>query len=466
MLSSEYAPNTSSSPGWWTWLTLRVPLLGSPQLLQRIALTVVFLALARVGQFIPVPGVDFAAVAKAAAGAAGGHLAGGLEDALGAESATMGIFQLGIGPYIDASWTLSLIFLLKIPPEVYSHLQSLRRSGREGGAVIKMYTQIGSLLFAVVLGAKRAFELRPHATVASGFLTNTMVTLVAGAMLLRFVCDQNEDYGLGDGISLLICAGMAAGYAAKLRQLPGLLAAAAVPAWKVAAASTACLALAYTAVYVTQIEKRLPLVYYKRRAQGQEAGKRARPSVLPAKPPRTSDYLPLRITPSGMGPLLMASFVFYMLPQVVAFVHPPTALAMASFLFNPNVLPWSFGLFVFLTMLLDFGSGNAAREMAEWMASVDAGVKGVSPGPFTEDFLVQQQGLMRFWGGLAVAGLAVAANLFDAACARHLGASLNAISLIMITGFITTALRQAQSLMQLPRLARALARERELLSTA
>lgn len=103
-----------------------------------------------------------------------------------------------------------------------------------------MYTQIGSLLFAVVLGAKRAFELRPHATATSGFLTNTMVcaleilvvhgnetlnrgrnrffcavqvTLVAGAMLLRFVCDQNEDYGLGDGISLLICAGMAAGAA-------------------------------------------------------------------------------------------------------------------------------------------------------------------------------------------------------------------------------------------------------------
>lgn len=40
--------------------------------------------------------------------------------------------------------------------------------------------------------------------------------------------------------------------------------------------------------------------------------------------------------------------------------------------FNPNVLPWSFGLFVFLTMLLDFGSGNAAREMAEWMASVSS----------------------------------------------------------------------------------------------
>ena len=86
-------------------------------------------------------------------------------------------------------------------------------SSAQGAAVIKMYTQIGSLLFAIVLGAKRAVELRPHATVASGFLTQTMVTLVAGAMLLRFVCDQNEDHGLGDGISLLICAGMAAGAA-------------------------------------------------------------------------------------------------------------------------------------------------------------------------------------------------------------------------------------------------------------
>lgn len=81
----------------------------------------------------------------------------------------------------------------------------------QGAAVIKMYTQVGSLLFAIVLGAKRAVELRPHAIVARGFLTHTMVTLVAGAMLLRFVCDQNEDHGLGDGISLLICAGMAAG---------------------------------------------------------------------------------------------------------------------------------------------------------------------------------------------------------------------------------------------------------------
>ena len=128
-------------------------------------------------------------------------------------------------------------------------------------------------------------------------------------------------------------------------------------------------------------------------------------------------------------------------------------------------------------------------------AQVDAGIKGVSPGVDTEDFLVSQQSLMRLWGGLAVAGLAVAAHLFDGACTQHLGFNLNSIMLVMITGYVTTALRQvccrliwcrwfcgphtqtsyhglrsascsraqAQSLMQLPRLARALARERAVL---
>lgn len=87
----------------------------------------------------------------------------------------------------------------------------------QGQAVIKMYTQLGSLVFAVVLGAKRAVELAPGQA-ARGFVTRTMLTLVAGAMLLRFVADQNQDYGLGDGIALIICAGMASG---ALRLLQG-----------------------------------------------------------------------------------------------------------------------------------------------------------------------------------------------------------------------------------------------------
>lgn len=74
--------------------------------------------------------------------------------------------------------------------------------------MIKVYTQIGALFFAIILGATRAIQLRAFARNQAGFVTGTMLHLVAGACLLRYAIEQNEHVGLGDGISLLICAGI------------------------------------------------------------------------------------------------------------------------------------------------------------------------------------------------------------------------------------------------------------------
>ena len=76
--------------------------------------------------------------------------------------------------------------------------------------MLKVYTQIGAVAFAVVLGAKRAIQLQGFAADQAGFVTSTMLQLVAGASLLRFAMDQNEAQGLGDGISMLISAGIGA----------------------------------------------------------------------------------------------------------------------------------------------------------------------------------------------------------------------------------------------------------------
>ncbi len=80
----------------------------------------------------------------------------------------------------------------------------------QGASMIKLYTQIGAVVYAVILGAKRAIELRGFAAHQAGFVTSTMLQLVAGASLLRFAMDQNEAQGLGDGVSLLIGAGIGA----------------------------------------------------------------------------------------------------------------------------------------------------------------------------------------------------------------------------------------------------------------
>ena len=78
----------------------------------------------------------------------------------------------------------------------------------QGASALKLYTQIGALGFAFLLGARRAVELRPFAGRRALFMTDTMLQLVAGAMVLRYAVDQNELAGLGDGIALLICAGI------------------------------------------------------------------------------------------------------------------------------------------------------------------------------------------------------------------------------------------------------------------
>ncbi|CAK0739959.1 hypothetical protein CVIRNUC_001213 [Coccomyxa viridis] len=448
---------------WWRWLTRKIPLLeiASP-LLKRAAVCAICLVLSRIGNVIFLPGLDLEAVgSNLTSGAEHAALQGDLQGHLFGLASPLSIYSLGIGPYIDASWLLSGMMLLKFPLRAYRHLNTLRRSGREGASALKLYTQVGALGFAVVLGARRAAELRPYAGRRALFVTDTMLQLVAGAMVLRYAVDQNERAGLGDGIALLICAGIGSRYADLLQRLPAALAAAQAPVWNVGLAVAGCGALVYAATFITKVEKRLPLVYYKRRLK--ERQKEITHGILPPEPQRAPDYIPLRLTPSGTGSLLMASFVFSLLPACMGWLSPAAASALAALMFSPAVKPWAFGVVVMLTCYLDFSGGSAAHDFSEWLGSVDAGVKGISPGPFTEEFLTREQGTLRLLGSLCMAGLAIAAHLLDATCTRQLGFSLDSLSLILMSGFITTAHRQAQALLRIPRLSRALAQERELL---
>ena len=90
--------------------------------------------------------------------------------------------------------------------------------------MIKVWTQTLAVAFAVVQGANRAIELRHFALKQAGsVVTETMMHLVAGAMLLRWAVDQNSAHGMGDGISLLICAGIAARECCSVSHLPACL---------------------------------------------------------------------------------------------------------------------------------------------------------------------------------------------------------------------------------------------------
>lgn len=111
------------------------------------------------------------------------------------------ICRINADMWLAATALLSLTYAGQSVPDALS-------MRTQGMSMLKLYTQTGALFFAVILGAKRAIELAPFAASGDGFITGAMCQLVAGASLLRFAVDQNEHQGLGDGISLLICAGI------------------------------------------------------------------------------------------------------------------------------------------------------------------------------------------------------------------------------------------------------------------
>ena len=215
---------------------------------------------------------------------------------------------------------------------------------------------------------------------------------------------------------------------------------------------------------------------------------------------QASAYLPMRIMPSGLQPLLMASFFINLLPSGVAMFSPALASALTAGVMSPTTMPWTFAAFVLLSegAMMLVSSKSQAHDFADWMngvrtqssnpkdfqgldtwaleqsicelqrvgqcscagckhprhvsgkpelagrAQIDAGIRGLSPGAATEAFLLQQQRLVRFWGCLALAGLALASHLLDNVCTALLGAPLGCLSLLLLAGFLLSTERQVR----------------------
>ncbi|KAK9812990.1 hypothetical protein WJX72_006868 [[Myrmecia] bisecta] len=445
---------------WRQSLISAMPFLGSKELLQRIGYTCFLIALARIGAFIPIPEIDPGFLPQSFVGDPMAELFGeGLE-------LPANILMLGLGPFINASILVSLFSSVKDFPG-NKHLRELAKDGRVGQAAIRGIISWLATAFAAYMGATKSIELLPFALVKKQFITLTMLTLMAGSCILSWISDEVERAGLGDGVSLIICLGILGNYAKVVEHAATVLAANKVSIWTLLQAALGYVVLVLASVYATRIELRLPLIYYKaRKSKSFSASIRGGEAAMDRKRSRTapdSDYLPIRINPNGMTPLLLASFLFYGVPSVVG-AFSPTAGAVLGAWYNAPSFPFAYGVVVFLGEFVDLGGGSA-KSISDYLSVYQAGIKSVSPGEATEKYLNRLGRQTRTWGGVLVASLAVAALLFDRLCTKHIGTSLGSLNLLLIVGFITSTLRQVSSLVQLPALERTLQRERDILQT-
>jgi preprotein translocase subunit SecY len=271
------------------------------ELRQRIFFTLGALVVARLGTFIPMPGIDPAAIAQQLQQQGGGlldvfnTLAGGAVN-------RMAIFALGIMPYISAS------IIIQLMTTVFPELEQLKKEGEAGRKILNQYTRYGTVGLAMVqaYGIAIGLEHWGHAVINPGFFfrLTAMITLTGGTILLMWIGEQITSRGVGNGISLIIFAGIVARFPGIIGQgLESARTGAISPILLIAFAAFGALLVGFI-VFMERAQRRLFVTYPKRQVGNKVYG-------------GESSHLPIKLNVSGVIPPIFASSIL-LLPTTVA----------------------------------------------------------------------------------------------------------------------------------------------------
>ena len=369
-------------------------LLQDPQLRNRLLFVVGALAVFRVLAVIPVPGIN---AAQLALFFNNNQFFGLLNLFSGGGLSNLSLVMLGVGPYITASIVMQLLTLM-IP----ALKQMYQEEGEAGRAKFSMYSRWLTLPIAAVQGISFLIILERSGVLPSLGLfpfTVNLITVVAGSMLLMWIGELISEYGLGNGVSILIFAGIVASLPSQVSQVLFSFDASQVPVYLAFIAAT--LAVIAAVVYVTEAERPVPVTYAKR-VRGMKFFGGA------------STYLPLRLNQAGVIPIIFA-LSFLLVPQMFASFFQGSSQAWlanssAWILGIMQNLPLYGALYFILVFLFTYFYTMVTFDphmIAENLQKNGAFVPGVRPGPSTEAYLGNVITRITFVGALFLGLIAV-----------------------------------------------------------
>jgi len=352
----------------------------------------------RCGTYIPVPGVDPVALKDFFNQQSGGLLATFNLFSGGALS-RFGIFALGIVPYISSS------IIMQMASRIVPSLEALRKEGESGRRQIVKYTRYGTVALASFqsIAAASWLQGQPGLVVISGpsFLITACITLVTGTVFLMWLGEQITERGIGNGISMIILAGIVAG-------LPGTIAGTAelVRTGEMSSITAILMLLGGIAaiifvVYMERAQRRIT-VNYARRQQGRK--------MMQAQ----STHLPFKINMAGVIPPIFASSIL-MFPATIAQFFgqaaDPTAVQRALQTIGANLGPGQpiyvlmyAGLIIFFCFFYTALQYNS-KETADQLKKGGAFLPGIRPGAHTAEYIDRVLTRLTFWGALYIAGV-------------------------------------------------------------
>jgi len=276
---------------------------------KRIWFTLGALLVYRLGTYIPMPGINPEAFAQAFQQQSGGVL-GMFNMFAGGAVERMAIFALGIMPYISAS------IIMQLMTSVVPTLEQLKKEGEQGSKVINQYTRYGTALLAVVQAYGIAVGLESGNQIVADpgwfFRATAVITLVGGTMFLMWLGEQITARGIGNGISLIIFAGIVAGLPSALSGTLELGRTGALSTGLILAILVLAVVLIAVIVFFERAQRRLLIQYPKR-----QVGNRMFQG--------DTSHLPLKLNTAGVIPAIFASSLL-LLPATLAGFSDTTAL--------------------------------------------------------------------------------------------------------------------------------------------
>jgi preprotein translocase subunit SecY len=406
-----------------------------PELRRRILFTLAMFVVYRIGEHMPTPGVNAAALAGAFRSQAN-TLFGLYDMFVGGAFSRATVFALGIMPYISASIILQLL------GAVVPYFEKLRKEGEEGQKKITQWTRYGTVLISIVqsyaysiflvnLGASQGLSVVPQPGFA--FYFSTIITQTAGTILVMWLGEKITEYGIGNGISLIIFVNILGGVPNRLMQAIDSVRAGSLGVVQIAVILAIMVAVIAVVIIMTQATRKIPVQYAKRMVGRKMYGGQ-------------STHIPLRVNTAGVIPIIFASSIMILPTTVAGFVPPDHPLASLAQWFNPFGVLYNVLYAIIIIFFTYFYTAVVLNpnDLAENMRKYGGFIPGIRPGRHTAQYIDKVLSRITLPGAFFLAAVAVLPDIIIGLFkVRAVG--FGGTSVLIVVGVALDTLQQVES---------------------
>ena len=385
-------------------------------------------AVFRAGIHIPVPGVDASVIESLFTS---GNLFGLLDLFAGGALSKFSIFAMSITPYINASIIMQLL------QAVVPQFEAWSKDGEEGRKKIAKVTRYGTVVLGFVQAFGMAFALRANSALVNNDILSVFVVaiiLTAGTCLLMWIGEQITAYGIGNGISLIIFAGIVARLPDGLQTIYQYIQTGTINMFQAFLFAVIAIAMIAVVVAVTQGQRRIPIQYAKRVVGRKMYGGH-------------STFLPLKVNQAGVIPIIFASSVL-MFPVTIAqfiendFVHKIADL----FTWGTPLQTALYAILIFIFTYFYTAISINIPDMADNMKKYGGFIPGIRAGKPTAEYVDNVMTKITLAGAVFLAIVAIIPNFLGTITGVQ-GVYFGGTALLIVVGVALDTMQQIESLM-------------------